>query len=647
MEKSLKKAIHNIFLIVLLCICIALGVYYAKVKPVMNTPAKTFEIPVTEKEEFSSGEIIEQNFKVENQGFRGFEINLEKMNKDNADFVTISIYKNESNEAILKYAIDLTEYADKPIQILFDKNTALPSTGEYTLKLETRGNILVPYSSDFHQEGWDLKINNVEQSDTLSITILNERGRFLVFLFVFIVSVLIFFVATSYILIFYKKIKIENYFLFAMLILGGIYLSSLFAPYSGYDEPAHFDTAYRYSNVLLGKGYKTEDGGYLRRVEDNMAGLTPAKTRIENLEVVAKNIFKFSNDNELEVVSGRAIQESPIVYLPATIGITIARIFNLGRIPLFLLGRLFNLIAFTILTYFSIKKIPYGKTILFSISMLPLLIEQVSSYSYDVIMIGIAFFFISQCLYSANTDRIRNKKELIALYISGILLAPCKMVYILICFFVLIIPKTKFDSIKKYRTFLYSFLLAVLCSYFLFNLQSVLSQVSDTQQLDAFTSVPAYSFLDIIERPTAFIKILFNSFMDTLDSFYLMPFKVLYLVDLPAVIGIGYIALIYFSSLRIETDNRLLRKKDKVLSMMIVIVLILALYVVGFTWTSIGSPIIKGVQGRYLLPVLPMIALLLRGNINILKESVETKVLFSGSVLEAVTIIYIFVSIIS
>lgn len=643
----MKKKMCNIFLIVLLCICIALGVYYAKVKPIMNTPVKTLEIPVTQKKEFNSGEIIEQNFKVEKQRFKGFEINLEKVNKDNPGFVTVSIYKDESSEALLKNTIDLAEYADRPIQIIFDNNTELPSEGEYTLKLETNGNILLSYSSNFFQEGWNLKINGVEQADTLSVTMLNERGEFLIFLFVFIVCVLIFFVIISYILIFYKKIKIENYFLFAMLILGGIYLSSLFAPYSGYDESSHFETAYRYSNVLLGKGYKTENGGYLRRAEDSMVGLTQAKTRIENLGVVARDIFKFSNDSKLEIVSGSAIQESPIVYFPAAFGITIARIFNLGRIPLFLLGRLFNLIAFSILTYFSIKKIPYGKTVLFSISMLPLLVEQVSSYSYDVIMIGLAFFFISQCLYIANIDRIQNKKELILLYISGILLAPCKMVYILICFFVLIIPKTKFDSIKKYKAFLYSFFLAVFCSYFLFNLQSALSQVSDTQQIDVFTSVPAYSFLDIIKEPTVFIKILFNSFIDTLDGFFLMPFKVLYLVDLPAVIGIGYIALIYFSSLRIEKDNRLLRKKDKILLIIVSLVLLLALYVIGFTWTSIGSPIIKGVQGRYLLPILPMLALLLRGNTVILKRDIDANVLFGGAVLESITIIYIFISIIS
>ena len=40
----------------------------------------------------------------------------------------------------------------------------------------------------------------------------------------------------------------------------------LTTPYSGYDEPAHVDTAYRYSNDMLLR-HSTEDGGYLREVK--------------------------------------------------------------------------------------------------------------------------------------------------------------------------------------------------------------------------------------------------------------------------------------------------------------------------------------------------------------------------------------------
>ena len=175
-------------------------------------------------------------------------------------------------------------------------------------------------------------------------------------------------------------------------------------PYSGYDEPAHVDTAYRYSNDMLLKGHSTEDGGYLRRGEDSIAGLTYGKTTMTQYRTVFDKFFDISDDNELVEVQGRDVSQPAYVYFPSALAITIARIVHLGQIPTLYLGRFFNLIAFLSIVYLAIKKMPIGKVTMFIVALLPMTLQQATSFSYDAIINALAFLYTC-LLYTSPSPR--------------------------------------------------------------------------------------------------------------------------------------------------------------------------------------------------------------------------------------------------
>ena len=113
----------------------------------------------------------------------------------------------------------------------------------------------------------------------------------------------------------------------------------IMTPYSVSDEEGHITTAYRYSNVILGNGYQTENGNMLKRKCDiREYGLDTIPSE-STYKVIIDNFFdKVSEeDKELCEVPGDHIETCGNIYL-LFLGITIARVMNVGYIPFSVYG---------------------------------------------------------------------------------------------------------------------------------------------------------------------------------------------------------------------------------------------------------------------------------------------------------------------
>ena len=60
------------------------------------------------------------------------------------------------------------------------------------------------------------------------------------------------------------------------------------------------------------------------------------------------------------------------------------------------------------------------------------------------------------------------------------------------------------------------------------------------------------------------------------------------------------------------------------------------LYMAGFTWTANTSPIIEGVQGRYLLPIMPLGLFLIRNKTLVYKRDITRNIMFSMCFLQVI-----------
>ena len=61
-----------------------------------------------------------------------------------------------------------------------------------------------------------------------------------------------------------------------------------------------------------------------------------------------------------------------------------------------------------------------------------------------------------------------------------------------------------------------------------------------------------------------------------------------------------------------------------------------------FDWTPESSMVIEGVQGRYFLPVLPLLLLLTRNRTLVLRKDITRGMLFTFAVLHALTALWAF-----
>ena len=57
------------------------------------------------------------------------------------------------------------------------------------------------------------------------------------------------------------------------------------------------------------------------------------------------------------------------------------------------------------------------------------------------------------------------------------------------------------------------------------------------------------------------------------------------------------------------------------------------------SWTEVGEQVIAGVQGRYFLPVVPMIILLFRTKYIVVDEKFDRVIMMSTAILEIATVL--------
>ena len=88
-----------------------------------------------------------------------------------------------------------------------------------------------------------------------------------------------------------------------------------------------------------------------------------------------------------------------ISFLPQLIGMTIGSWISPSVGMIIYMGRIFNALAYILGLYFLIRYFKYGKTALMFISLLPIMVQQASSLSYDVmnyLEVMLAFGFITK-----------------------------------------------------------------------------------------------------------------------------------------------------------------------------------------------------------------------------------------------------------
>lgn len=299
-----------------------------------------------------------------------------------------------------------------------------------------------------------------------------------------------------------------------------------------------------------------------------------------------------------------------------------------------------------IMLYFAIKFMPFGKKVLLLLVALPISVEGFVSMSPDALTISAVFLFIAYVLKLFNEkDKKITLKDKVILFGLSIVIALCKIVYLPIVGLLLILPKEKFKT-KKEQIITIGIIMGTAI------LANLAWLVFSTTYLVTFRGGDSkYQLVNILSHPIQYIIMLFNTININSGSYLYSAFggeigwdeyvKLQWIV--PIVFGGLYI---FFSASDIELKNRFNKYQQIIIGLIVLAVVVLIFTSLYIQWTAMFSSEISGVQGRYFIPILPLISLVVLNKLKLKNEYTEEVKLKMLGITIWLTYIYVFLTIV-
>lgn len=419
--------------------------------------------------------------------------------------------------------------------------------------------------------------------------------------------------------------KTTEYIFVKMAIIFGLLYVFLIPPFQHADEGSHFKKAFLTHQLVLLPDVNQEG-----QVGNNIPNSLIDFENSNNKYITGKTNEKYSYNqfyldfaaskdlSEKQFVSYSTSKTNPILYFPQAAFMTLTSLvfqivtFSskvLSPATFLYAGRIGNLIFFICCGFFSIKFIPFYKNLLLLLLLMPMSITLASSSSYDSMVISLTALFISIILYFAYNSKVTNikKKEIIILSIFSIILIELKQVYYPIVGLFFLIPRNKFQSIRKYFS---SFIIILSSGVFAHLLWMLISKNIIAAEGESSKYIQEQINF-ILHHPVDYLFVILRTFKE-LQFFYINSFvgNLGWLnTSFPFIYVVFYFVFLLVLAI-IDTNQEVsIGKKEKawitLLFIAIVILIETSMYLI---WTSIpeiggiGFPTVEGVQGRYFIP---------------------------------------------
>lgn len=419
-----------------------------------------------------------------------------------------------------------------------------------------------------------------------------------------------------------------------------------------HDGDAHLPRAYHYSNILLGIDDRDMHSAITMRSDDVdlfYRSDCMNATNAQGMWHIYENWSWFVKDSSLvsEVECRTAGTTSILAYLPATLGITLARILGLGTYPMLYLAKIFSFLFYLVGVYYAIKIIPAGKQIMVFTASLPMAIQQATGITYDTVTLVILFLFVAFTIRIYFQDI--EKKEWLFFAGCCALLGICKGgIYTPVLILLLILPKERFgDNIKKKILAILGIgILTVVLTitnyggtiraYLNLNTEKtteetgVLTEQAEGEELTESVKPACYGMDIVIKKPLRFIKLLVNTIVERIDFYVkgILGSRVAWAVE-----EFPVWSYIIFGLILVLSKNGVGEEKypmDITLRMGLIVatVLVFLVYHVLFLIeTPLNYSWIWGIQGRYFIPQTVMLLLAMKNN-GVVQKSKSDNMLY-------------------
>ena len=414
-----------------------------------------------------------------------------------------------------------------------------------------------------------------------------------------------------------QNFKPEVVFVILALIAGGC-LIIVTGPFQANDEVTHFRRAYQISQgQMVASRRGNSVGGYIPKSIatanlpfDNVSG--NSEIRINRQSLFDKLHEPFDSEQQCFSHFLMPAVYSPTLYIPQVIGITIGRFCGLSAMGMMYSGRIVNLLCWIVVVFIAIRVAPVFNWAFMLTALLPMNLALASSLSADASTNAVTLLLVALVLRLTLVDDSSFRGfQRVMIAALCVFLSLAKEVYFPLTGLIFLIPVARFDRLRNKLLFSgivigMALVAAMFWSAMIKGLFVTFIRGNVPEQMDF-----------LLRNPWVFPKIAIDSIGDQWNECSFAWIGVLGFLDtwLPKWIYWSYPFVLILAALLDKGQAARLGWPQKIWIVCIIIAVYLlidlSLYLV---WTPPGADTIHGVQGRYFLPLVIPVLLILYGH---------------------------------
>lgn len=393
------------------------------------------------------------------------------------------------------------------------------------------------------------------------------------------------------------------------LVLGsiiGLTMVVVTPPFQVPDEDAHFFRAYQTSTFNLklekrGNRVGADLPGSIWGTWELFKGIPLNPSRKVDASLYARAMSLNGNDR---VFCSPILPYTPVVYAAQAAGMLVGRAAGAPPIISFYLARIMNLALFLLMITCAIRWMPVMRWGLALLALMPMTMYLAASLSADTATIGISILMIAFILNCAAGEGRLTVRDILFLFAGTLLLALVKQGYSPLIVLALLIPANRFGS-RLRKGFIIGGMLALAAAI---GIGCIAAMHNYTWGLPGSDSSEQLRF--IVAHPLHYLGILFR-----------VPFRASYFgsfigwfgwleTRLPLWIIVPYGLMLLAVPLAERRSFHLSTRQRLLTGALFVFIVALVFTTQLLSFTPVGKMSIDGVQGRYFIPMSPLLLLL-------------------------------------
>lgn len=285
---------------------------------------------------------------------------------------------------------------------------------------------------------------------------------------------------------------------------------------------------------------------------------------------------------------------------------------------------------------------PFGKVFLLIAAILPMTMQQVVSYNYDSVLIGICFLTIAYLLNLICTKRMVKWWDWLIMGGMAIAIASIKLVYLPVFCLALAIPREKFGGTKK-KIIGGAWIVFICIGTLLVTRLATISSYTIAAGTTTSGAVEKMTIPYCLDHLWITIQMVYRTFerefTHYLPEMIASPLGWLE-VEIPDILVLGFVLVLLLSVVNFQDTGRRIQYGVQLNAIFVALVVIALIMVATLSWTPVSSGVIVGIQGRYFLPVLPLAVLMLENNVLVMRKSISNYLILSTIYLQCMSIYF-------